>query len=122
MTPIVTGTKPPPPLADYQSYEEMLEELERIELAEEDNENLESDWHRLCMTLLIESVHYRLRHRTDYYVGGNMFLYFNKEVATKRNFLGPDFFYVAEGVQLDPPRKYWVTWREFRNPDVIIEL
>src|SRR5690348_17063728 len=46
---------------------ELAELLPRVELIEEDKENLESDWHRLCMTLLIESIHFHFRSRDDYY-------------------------------------------------------
>src|SRR5262249_34178327 len=84
--------------------------------------NLETDWHRLCITLLIESVYHRLRHRNDYYVGGNMFIYYNKESALKKDFRGPDFFFVDGDVSLSPPRRYWVIWHEWKAPDAIIEL
>jgi len=96
--------------------------LPQVELGETDGEPLESDWHRMAMNVLIESLKYRLRHRHDFYVGGNMFIYFSEEQARNRDFRGPDFFFV-EGVQREPIRPYWAVWLEGgRYPDVIIEL
>jgi Uma2 family endonuclease len=92
------------------------------DLLEEDGVPLESDWHRLAMTLLIELVGLHLKGREDYFVGGNMFIYFNAKQARDRDFRGPDFFFVWE-VPLNPPRRYWAIWDEGgKYPDVIIEL
>jgi Uma2 family endonuclease len=91
-------------------------------LIEEDGVPLKSDWHRLAMTLLIESIGIHLHGRDDYFVGGNMFIYFNAKQARDQDFRGPDFFFVWEA-SLNPPRPYWAVWEEGgRYPDVIIEL
>jgi Uma2 family endonuclease len=95
--------------------------LPDVKLVETDGMPLESDWHRDAMNLLIEQVRYHIRHRRDYFVGGNMFIYFNLQQARNRDFRGPDFFFV-NGVS-DHLRDYWVVWEEGgRYPDVIIEL
>ena len=74
------------------------------------------------MNLLIELVIFHNQGRKDYFVGGNMFIYFSKEQARDQEFRGPDFFYVAD-VPLNPSRAYWVVWEEGgKYPDVIIEL
>lgn len=92
------------------------------DLPEEDDVPLESDWHRLNMTLLIELVGIYLRGRDDFFVGGNMFIYFDAKQARDRSFRGPDFFFVREA-SLNPPRRYWAIWDEGgKYPDVIIEL
>jgi Uma2 family endonuclease len=92
------------------------------DLPEEDGIPLESDWHRLEMTLLIELVVLHLAGREDYFVGGNMFIYFDARQARDRNFRGPDFFFVWDA-PLNPPRRYWAIWDEGgKYPDVIIEL
>jgi Uma2 family endonuclease len=102
---------------------EVLAPLEELDLVEDDGVPLESSWHRLCMTLLIASVLHRQRDRSDFYVGGNMFIYFNVEQARSRDFRGPDFFVVQGGTTLQPNRGYWAVWHEGgRYPDVIIEL
>jgi Uma2 family endonuclease len=98
-----------------------LEELER-ELVDEDKINMDSTWHRMAMTLLIESLSYYLRHREDFYVGGNCFIYFSQQQVRNKDFRGPDFFFV-DSVPRWPLRRFWVVWKEAgRYPDVIIEL
>src|SRR5437016_1170802 len=98
------------------------EVLPPMNLLEEDGVPLESDWHRLAMTLLIELVGLHLKGREDYFVGGNMFIYFTAQQARDRDFRGPDFFFVWE-VPLNPPRRFWAIWDEGgKYPDVIIEL
>ncbi len=94
-----------------------------IPLIETDGEPMDSPWHRDCMNLLIALVAYHNRARNDFYVGGNNFLYFNPEQARNRNFRGPDFFYVKDGVDRTRVRLYWAVWEEGgRLPDVIVEL
>lgn len=96
--------------------------LPNVPLAESDGEPLESHWHVLQIALLIELLAYRFRDRDDYYVGGNMFIYFSEEQARNKDYRGPDFFYV-DGVNRLPMRRYWAVWLEDgRYPDVIIEL
>lgn len=92
------------------------------DLIDNDGVPLESDWHRLEMTLLIDSVTQRMGERRDYFVGGNMFVYFSEVQARNLDYRGPDFFFV-DGVPFDKPRKYWAIWDEGgKYPDVIIEL
>jgi Uma2 family endonuclease len=91
-------------------------------MIEEDGEPLESDWHRLNIGLLVESIRWHWRERTDYYVAGNMFIYYNADQVRSRDYRGPDFF-VVQGVPYEPPRKYWAVWEQFgKYPNVIIEL
>jgi len=96
------------------------------ELDEEDGEPMESTWHRDQMVLLIEQIRHHWRRRRDYFVGGNMFIYFDIKQTLpngkKRKFRGPDFF-VAKGVQYNPLRPIYVVWREEgRYPHFILEL
>jgi Uma2 family endonuclease len=101
-----------------------LAELEEVtrNLVDNDGEPLESSWHRACINLLVSSILWLFRDRTDFYVGGNMFVYFNLQQARDRDFRGPDFFFVRGG-NLHPQRPYWAVWMEGgRYPEVIIEL
>lgn len=92
------------------------------ELIDSDGENLDSNWHCLAMYLLMEVARWLMGERRDYFIGGNMFIYFNADQARNRDFRGPDFFFV-EGVRWDTKRRFWVVWNEGnRYPDVIIEL
>ena len=111
-----------PPRDNAPLHPEVWEELANLELVDSDGENMESDWHRDAMNLLIESVRYHHAGRTDYFVGGNMFIYFSLEHARNRDFRGPDFFYVS-GCLLLPQRRWWALWDEGgRYPNAIIEL
>ena len=92
------------------------------ELIQEDGVPLDTDWHRLAIGLLVESVKQWLRERTDYYTGGNMFIYYREKRRRRRRFRGPDFFFV-KGASRTPLRRYWVVWDEGgRFPNAIIEL
>jgi hypothetical protein len=51
--------------------------IPKVELITDDGEPMESAWHRSQMNLLIEVIRYHWRDRTDYYVGGNMFIYYS---------------------------------------------
>jgi Uma2 family endonuclease len=74
------------------------------------------------MNLLIDSLHQHWQDRRDYFVGGNMFLYFSLEQVRNRDYRGPDFFLV-KNVDGNRPREAWVVWEEHgRYPDLIVEL
>jgi len=91
------------------------------ELPCEDDENLETERHKLQMDLLIYPLRAWLsRRQPDSYVGANMFVYFSLAQVRGEYFRGPDVFVVL-GV---PPgeRRCWVVWHEGKGPDVVIEL
>jgi Uma2 family endonuclease len=82
---------------------------------------MDTPWHRAQMNLLIECVESYWRDRDDFYVGGDMFIYFSLEEVFNKDFRGPDFFCVKGVSHKDRPS--WVVWEENgRYPDVIIEL
>jgi Uma2 family endonuclease len=92
------------------------------DLPYDDGEPLESEWHRDAMNLLIDSVKSNWRDRRDFYVGGNMFVYYSLNQKMNIDFRRPDFFVVL-GADRDPPRKSWVMWEEGgRSPNLVIEL
>lgn len=87
----------------------------------DDGEPMESARHRQQMTVLIESLEYAWRDRTDFYVGGNMFLYFSEVQVRNNDFRGPDVFVVTNTTRRE--RRAWVVWEEDgKVPDVVIEL
>jgi Uma2 family endonuclease len=90
-------------------------------LVTDDGEPMESARHRQQMTLLIDSLEFAWRDRDDFYVGGNMFLYFSETQTRRNDFRGPDVFVVTGTSRRE--RKAWVVWEEDgQAPDVIIEL
>lgn len=99
-----------------------------FDLVESDGEPLDSNWERIQMNLLIDVIRQAMaeRGRTDFFTGGNMFVYHSveqaRDVARGRPYLrGPDVFFVG-GVE-DHDRRVWASWQEEgRLPDVIVEL
>ncbi|HYU32046.1 MAG TPA: Uma2 family endonuclease [Thermoanaerobaculia bacterium] len=109
-----------------------------FELVLDDGEPLETEWHTLQYPLLRRLFRQVMAEqgRTDFYTGGNMFVYYSleqawevaKEVAQglepeeQKAFRGPDVFWVG-GVDPNRERKVWIAWEEGgRLPDVIVEL
>ncbi len=102
-----TGWEPPAPPTD---------------LIFDDGEPLETNRHRIAMNVLIDSALTALAQRSDFFAGGNMFVYYSRVQAMNRDFRGPDFF-VALDVDGSRDHKGWVTWEEEgRYPNVIVEL
>jgi len=91
-------------------------------LPETDDEPLESPWHLAAIALLIELAHCWLGNRKDYFVGGNLFIYYSKTQSKKEDYKGPDFMLVkrVDGTRL---RKYWAIWDEDgKYPDLLMEF
>lgn len=82
---------------------------------------LESDLHREQIDLLIRLLRWFWKDRQDYYVSGNLTVYYSPNQKKSEDFRGPDFFVV---LRADPkPRKSWAVWQENgQYPNVIIEL
>jgi Uma2 family endonuclease len=100
---------------------EALIELTEL-LPDSDGVPLESPWHRAEISLLIESLTHYWPDRDDFFVGGNMFVYYSLRKLLNQDFRGPDFFYVS-GVPRKKPRTKWATWEEDGHfPDLIVEL
>ncbi|MEK7830649.1 MAG: Uma2 family endonuclease [Acidobacteriota bacterium] len=86
----------------------------------EDDEPMETPRHRRQMEVLIQSLELHWADRKNWYIGGNMFVYFSPNQVKTEDYRGPDFFAV-QGVE-DRDRKSYVVWQEEKAPDVIIEL
>ena len=83
---------------------------------------METYRHRQQMNLLIETLYLHWEDRDDFYVSGNMFVYFSPDQVKTEDFRGPDFFVVL-GVDGRRERKGWVVWEEGgKAPDVVVEL
>jgi Uma2 family endonuclease len=106
-----------------------------FELFLDDGEPLETEWHTIQYPFLRRLFRQAMAEqgRTDFYTGGNMFVYYSLDQAravseemTKhlpwKAFRGPDVFWVGN-VDPDRERKAWISWEEGgRLPDVIVEL
>ncbi len=109
--------------ANVPTSEERMKQIQDYPFVYSDGEPMDSGWAVECMHLLAASVLWLFRERTDFYVGGDMFIYFSPHHVMNRDFRGPDLFVVNGGVSLEPHRLAWVSWLEAnRLPDVIFEL
>ncbi|WP_231511063.1 Uma2 family endonuclease [Chondromyces apiculatus] len=82
---------------------------------------METERHRAQMNVLIESLQLAWADRDDFYVGGNMAIYFSELQVKKNDFRGPDVFVVLDTAKRE--HRSWVVWQEGgRTPDVVIEL
>lgn len=86
-----------------------------------DEPPLETDLHRLQITLLIQCLEWLWSDRNDFYASGNLTIYYSPSQRKSEDFRGPDFFVVL-GTERKP-RKSWVVWEEEgRYPNVIVEI
>lgn len=91
------------------------------DLPYDDGEPMESQRHLYQMMLLIETLKLHWAGRADYFVGGNMAVYFSSAQVKHNDFRGPDFFLVL-GVDGKRERKSWVVWDEDKSLDLVIEI
>lgn len=111
-----------------------LAALATLDLPDSDGEPMENERERLQINLGIESLYQHWAGRQDFYVGGNMFIYYSlaqlqavvEEMETpgrpRRAFRGPDMFVVLD-IDGSYPRQKWVVWLEDgRYPNVIFEF
>ncbi|WP_289501060.1 Uma2 family endonuclease [Gloeocapsopsis sp. IPPAS B-1203] len=86
-----------------------------------DEPPLETDFHRDQIDLLIRLLKWWWREREDFYVSGNLTIYYNERQLKSRDFRGPDFFVVLGTQKKD--RKSWIVWHEEgQYPNVIVEI
>lgn len=81
----------------------------------------ETELHLRQMVLLIECLEWWWRDRQDFYVCGNLTIYYSPRQRKSEQFRGPDFFVVL-GTERKS-RKSWVVWEEDgKYPNVIVEI
>src|SRR5688572_27876357 len=86
-----------------------------------DGEPMETGFHDAQDTLLKDSLLDAWDERRDFFVGGNMFVYFSEHQVRNNDFRGADVFVVLDTERKG--RKSWVAWEERgRLPDVVIEV
>ena len=119
--------KPDPDLADIAA-------IKALDLPGDDGEPMENERERLQINLTLESLDQHWADRSDFYTGGNMFVYYSAAQAEavlaeladptwpRTAFRGPDAFVVLN-VDGSYRRQKWVVWMEHgRYPDVIFEF
>lgn len=105
-----------------------------LDLPDSDGEPMENEREYFQIALLHDALEQYWHDRQDFYVGGNMFVYYSAAQANqilaeeaepgrpRRAFRGPDLFVVLQ-VDGSFRRQKWVVWdEEGRYPDVIFEF
>jgi Uma2 family endonuclease len=86
-----------------------------------DEPPLETELHLRQIILLFRCLEWLWRDRTDFYVAGNLTIYYTPRQRKSKDFRGPDFFVVL-GTERKT-RKSWVVWEEDgKYPNVIVEI
>ncbi|NJM68424.1 MAG: Uma2 family endonuclease, partial [Acaryochloris sp. RU_4_1] len=86
-----------------------------------DEPPLETDFHREQIDLLIRLLKYWWSDRPDFYISGNLTVYYNEQQLKKRDFRGPDIFVVLGAEKRN--RRSWAIWEEGgKYPNIVIEL
>jgi Uma2 family endonuclease len=86
-----------------------------------DEPPVETELHLEQIILLLKCLKWLWRDRNDFYVAGNLTIYYSPYQRKSSDFRGPDFFVVL-GTQRKT-RKSWVVWQEEgKYPNVIIEI
>jgi Uma2 family endonuclease len=108
----------PPPSV----HEDATDNLKRLPTnLYSDEPQLETDFHREQIELLIRLLKYWWRDCPDFYISGNLTIYYNEQQIKKRDFVGPDVFVVLGTEKRD--RRSWAVWEEGgKLPNVVIEL
>jgi Uma2 family endonuclease len=105
-----------------------------LDLPDSDGEPMENEREYFQIVLLYEALEQYWHDRQDFYMGGNMFVYYSPEQAheilaeeadparPRQAFRGPDLFIVLD-VDGSFRRQKWVVWDERgRYPEVIFEF
>jgi Uma2 family endonuclease len=79
----------------------------------------ETPLHMQEMIDLIETLQDHFAAEPNVYVWGNMMLFYAE--GDPRKHISPDVF-VVRGVPKNTPRDYYLTWKEGKAPDLIIEI
>jgi Uma2 family endonuclease len=78
----------------------------------------ETDWHRILMIDLIQTLENWFADDPKVYVSGNLLMFYVP--GDRRRHLSPDVF-VVKGVPKHK-RLYYLVWEEKKGPDIVIEL
>jgi Uma2 family endonuclease len=101
--------------------EEAIDEIKLPTNLYSDEPPLETDFHRDQIDLLIRLLKHWWKDRSDFYISGNLTVYYNEQQLKSRDFRGPDIFIVL-GAE-NRGRRSWVVWDEGgKYPNVVVEL
>jgi Uma2 family endonuclease len=125
MVMVVLNVNPPSVSENIVNNEVIEDFIDEIQLLPtnlySDEPQLETDFHREQIDLLIRLLKYFWRDRHDFYISGNLTVYYSQKQLKSRDFAGPDVFVVMDTEKRD--RRSWVVWDEDgKYPNLVIEL
>ncbi|MBE9114842.1 Uma2 family endonuclease [Lusitaniella coriacea LEGE 07157] len=86
-----------------------------------DEPPLETELHLRQIILLLNCLEWWWKEKNDFYVAGNLTIYYSDRKRKNEHFRGPDFFVVLDTER--KTRKSWVVWEEEgRYPNFILEI
>lgn len=80
----------------------------------------EDSLHLTQIVLLLTCLEWWWRDRQDFFVAGNLSIYYPRPKPFSRRFTGPDFFVALDTVRR--PRRSWVVENEGKYPNLIVEI
>ena len=107
----------------FETPELTVETLEpAVEYPDSDGQPMaESDFQLRAMLYVLSALRTHFRDRADVYVGGDMFIYYEK--GSPGAVVAPDVFVVSGVAQrAEAPRRSYKLWEEGKGPDFVLEV
>lgn len=98
---------------------EMTDDLSIVYPCTDDMPMADNDVQFIPVTDALAALRHQFSHRDDVYVSGNLFIYYR--MNDNNTWVAPDVFVVMGGTRKGP-RHSWITWREGKVPDFVLEI
>ena len=107
------------PALSYPQAGEMTDDLSIVYPCTDDMPMADNDVQFIPVTDALAALRHQFSHRDDVYVSGNLFIYYR--MNDNNTWVAPDVFVVMGGTRKGP-RHSWITWREGKVPDFVLEI
>ena len=107
------------PALSYPQAGEMTDDLSIVYPCTDDMPMADNDVQFIPVTDALAALRHQFSHRDDVYVSGNLFIYYR--MNDNNTWVAPDVFVVMGGTRKGP-RHSWLTWREGKVPDFVLEI
>ena len=97
----------------------MTDDLSIVYPCTDDMPMADNDVQFIPVTDALAALRHQFSHRDDVYVSGNLFIYYR--MNDNNTWVAPDVFVVMGGTRKGP-RHSWITWREGKVPDFVLEI
>lgn len=114
----MTLSRAAPALSNPQAVA-MTDDLSIVYPCTDDMPMADNDVQFIPVTDALAALRHQFSHRDDVYVSGNLFIYYR--MNDNNTWVAPDVFVVMGGTRKGP-RHSWITWREGKVPDFVLEI